>query len=61
VPGGGELRTLRDAANYTRSLPKRKHDPPGLRAMKALMLVAVHSCAAPCCRASQWCGPLKGS
>jgi hypothetical protein len=25
-PGGGQLRTLRDAANYITKLPKREHD-----------------------------------
>ena len=26
LPDGGELRTLRDAANYIAKLPKREHD-----------------------------------
>jgi hypothetical protein len=26
LPDGGELRTLRDAANYITKLPKREHD-----------------------------------
>jgi hypothetical protein len=28
LPGGGELRTLRDAGNYIAELPKREHDAP---------------------------------
>jgi hypothetical protein len=26
LPGGGELRTLRDAGNFISKLPKREHD-----------------------------------
>jgi hypothetical protein len=43
LPGGGELRTLRDAGNYISKLPKREHDaPPWLAAIQALMLVIEH-------------------
>jgi hypothetical protein len=43
LPGGGELRTLRDAGNYIAKLPKREHDTPGWRAgIQALMLVVEH-------------------
>jgi hypothetical protein len=28
LPNGGELHTLRDAANYITRLPKREHDAP---------------------------------
>jgi len=43
LPDGGELRTLRDAANYITKLPKREHDaPPWRTAIEALMLVAEH-------------------
>jgi hypothetical protein len=43
LPKGGELRTLRDAANYITKLPKREHDAPAWRAaIEALMLVAEH-------------------
>jgi hypothetical protein len=42
-PGGGELRTLRDAGNYISKLPKRERDaPPWLAAIQALMLVVEH-------------------
>ena len=41
LPGGGELRTLRDAANYITKLPKAEHDAPEWQAaIEALMLVA---------------------
>ncbi|WP_407174452.1 hypothetical protein [Bradyrhizobium sp. STM 3562] len=41
LPGGGELHTLRDAANFITKLPKREHDAPEWRAaIEALMLVA---------------------
>ena len=40
LPGGGELRTLRDAGNFIAKLPKRDHDSPAwLAAMEALVLV----------------------
>ena len=43
LPGGGGLRTLRDAGNYIAKLPKREHDAPSWRAaIQALMLVAEH-------------------
>ena len=43
LPGGGELRTLREAATYITKLPKREHDAPEWRtAVRALMLVAEH-------------------
>lgn len=43
LPNGGELHTLRDAANYITKLPKREHDAPEWRAaIEALMLVAEH-------------------
>ena len=43
LPGGGKLRTLRDAANYITKLPKREHDSRAWRtAIKALMMVAEH-------------------
>lgn len=43
LPGGGELITLRDAADYITELPKREHDAPEWRAaIEALMLVAEH-------------------
>jgi hypothetical protein len=43
LPGGGELRTLRDAGNYIAKLPKREHDAPAWRAaIEALMLVVEH-------------------
>jgi hypothetical protein len=43
LPGGGELRTLRDAGNFIARLPKRKHDAPEWQAaIKALMLVVGH-------------------
>ena len=28
LPGGGELRILRDAGNFVAGLPKREHDAP---------------------------------
>jgi hypothetical protein len=41
LPGGGELITLRDAANYVTKLPKAKHNTPEWQAaIEALMLVA---------------------
>ena len=41
LPGGGELRTLRDAATYITKLPEREHDTLAWRAaIQALMLVA---------------------
>ena len=41
LPDGGELRTLRDAANYITKLPNREHDTFAWRgAIEALMLVA---------------------
>jgi hypothetical protein len=43
LPGGGELRTLRDAGNFIAKLPKRDHDAPAwLAAIQALMLVVEH-------------------
>jgi len=43
LPSGGELITLRDAANFITKLPKREHDAPAWRtAITALMLVAEH-------------------
>jgi hypothetical protein len=43
LPGGGELRTLRDAGNFIAKLPKRKHNAPAWRAAtEALLLVAEH-------------------
>jgi hypothetical protein len=43
LPGGGELRTLRDAGNYIAKLSKREHDTFAWRAaIEALMLVAEH-------------------
>jgi hypothetical protein len=40
LPGGGDLRTLRDAGNYISKLPEREHDVPAwLAAIQALMLV----------------------
>jgi hypothetical protein len=43
LPGGGELRTLRDAGNYITGLAKREHDTFALRAaIEALMLVVEH-------------------
>jgi hypothetical protein len=43
LPGGGELRTLRDAANYISKLPKAEHDAPEWQAaVQALMIVAEH-------------------
>jgi hypothetical protein len=43
LPGGGDLRTLRDAGNFIAGLPKREHDAPAwLAAIQALMLVAEH-------------------
>jgi hypothetical protein len=32
LPDGSELRTLRDAGNYIRKLPKREHDATTWRA-----------------------------
>ena len=44
MPGGGQLVTLRDAANYITALPKREHDAPAWQtAIEALILVAEHS------------------
>jgi hypothetical protein len=41
LPGGGELRTLRDAGNYIAKLPRREYDTFACRAaIEALMLVA---------------------
>jgi hypothetical protein len=41
LPGGGQLITLRDAANYITALPKAKHAAPEWQAaIEALMLVA---------------------
>lgn len=31
LPDGGELRTLRDTADYITKLPKREHDAPEWR------------------------------
>ena len=43
LPGGGELRTLRDAGNYIAKLSKREHDTFAWRAaIEALMLVTEH-------------------
>jgi hypothetical protein len=43
LPGGGELITLRDAANYVTKLPKAKHNTPVWQAsIEALILVAEH-------------------
>jgi hypothetical protein len=43
LPGGGKLRTLRDAGNFIAKLPKREHDAPAwLAAIRALMLVVEH-------------------
>jgi hypothetical protein len=43
LPGGSELRTLRDAGNFIAGLPKREHDTPAWRAaIQALMTVAEH-------------------
>ena len=43
LPGGGEVRTLRDAGNFIAKLPKRDHDSPAwLAAIEALMLVVEH-------------------
>ncbi|WP_024513451.1 hypothetical protein [Bradyrhizobium sp. ARR65] len=43
LPDGGELRTLRDAANCITKLPKHEHDAPEWRAaIEPLMLVAEH-------------------
>ena len=43
LPGGGELRILRDAGNFVAGLPKREHDAPAwLAAIQALMLVVEH-------------------
>jgi hypothetical protein len=40
---GGQLVTLRDAANYITKLPKAKHDAPAWQAaIEALILVAEH-------------------
>jgi hypothetical protein len=36
---GGELRTLRDAANYITKLPKREHDQPAWQAAMAALLL----------------------
>jgi hypothetical protein len=41
LPGGGVLRTLRDAGNFIAKLSKREHDAPAwLAAIQALVLVA---------------------
>jgi hypothetical protein len=41
LPDGGELVTLKDAAEYITALPKREHDAPEWQdAMRALLLVA---------------------
>ena len=41
MPGGGQLTTLRDAANYITNLPKRQHDAPEWQAaIEVLILVA---------------------
>jgi hypothetical protein len=43
LPGGGELRTSRDAGNYIAALPKHEHDSFAWRAAtEALLLVAEH-------------------
>lgn len=43
LPGGGQLITLRDAANYITKLPKAEHDAPEWQAAtEALILVAEH-------------------
>src|ERR1700756_3325235 len=40
---GGQLRTLRDAADYITKLPKAKHNAPAWQAaIEALILVAEH-------------------
>ena len=43
LPGGSELRTLRDAGHFIAKLPKREHDAPRWQAaMQALLLVVEH-------------------
>jgi hypothetical protein len=43
LPGGGELRTLRDAGNYIAKLPKaEQHAPEWDTAIAALLLVVKH-------------------
>jgi len=43
LPSGGQLRTLRDAANYITKLPKAEHNAPEWQAaIGALILVAEH-------------------
>jgi len=43
LPGGGQLLTLRNAANYITKLPKCQHDAPAWQAaIEALIIVAEH-------------------
>jgi hypothetical protein len=41
LPGGGELRNLRDAGNYISKLPKAEHDAPAWQAAMAALLLEV--------------------
>jgi hypothetical protein len=44
LPGGKELRTLRDAGEYVAALPKAEHDKPHWQtAAHELMMAAEHS------------------